>query len=512
MKFGFGVGRFGRLTARVATLLALAVSLATGQAARAGVEDCLEAAYSAANPEDLKRAAAFATNHASCLPKLVPPELVPYIALSGSLDAANASGALGPLGFGKSYGQCVAKLDPGKTAVKALSPVLKPICAKSGLSSFLKCSDLEGAAANELNAKAASKIPILSMIPCACAAATSGLGVEKLKDLIEKTRNCGAALAQIGAYLGEGAKGAYKTGKKFVEKTEQFVEDTACAVAGAFGGCSKALPPNGQSEAAKFCAREGSTVKSLFTASNRPDDFSVVCNNNAGCVVKPGQKPRCQTAAEYQTYLERMRTENEAWCRQKRDQLHAAYVAKCRDDKCRLGAGLVAASLSADCVKAANNGKDPFGEPSVQPASQAWPGDGKYTTSLDRLVAESILRDPKASRPEVLAAHGCKPFLGRDLEALCPAGAAFSACKAFVDKNEMRACRETGNAGATYVSKAAANPGANLADRLRLNGCKPFLGRAGEWLCTEAAGLSICNEARTKGEKLTCRSGTSAPK
>ena len=74
-------------------------------AARAGVDDCLKTALNAANPKDLERAATFATQHPTCLQNLVPPTLVPYVALSGAIDVANKSGALDEagLGFGNSY-------------------------------------------------------------------------------------------------------------------------------------------------------------------------------------------------------------------------------------------------------------------------------------------------------------------------------------------------------------------------------------------------------------------------
>lgn len=52
--------------------IALLCCFIPGQS-RAGVDDCLKAALNTVNPDDLKKAAAFAANHSSCLQNLVPP-------------------------------------------------------------------------------------------------------------------------------------------------------------------------------------------------------------------------------------------------------------------------------------------------------------------------------------------------------------------------------------------------------------------------------------------------------
>ena len=480
----------------------------SAQESHAGIDDCVGAALAAASPADMERAAAFASTHASCLQDFVPPTLVPYVLLSGSVDTANSSGLLAKpeinLAFGKSYSMCVAKLDPGKTAVKKLAPILKPICNKSGISAFLKCSDLEGKAAEEANANIAREIPILSLIPCACAAATSGLGVEKLKDLVEKTKSCGVAIAEVGKYLGKGAKGAYSAGKKLASKAGELGKQAGCQVVKLVGGgCSKAAPPSGAGEAEKFCKSQGSTVKAAMSKTNRPDDYSVTCINHAACIVQPGKAPACVTAAEFEEHQESKRSENEVRCNQNRDKLKVSYDQKCRDENCRTGVVLVAASYAAGCAKYANDSKDALGEPMFNDPS-GWSEEAKFLASLDRLVAESVIRDPKAGRAEKLAAYGCKPFLGRDLEALCPKGDAYSACKRYVDVNELRLCLEVGNPNSKYVSKAVDDPGADIATRLRVNGCSAFLGRAGEWLCVEQKGLVLCNDAKSNGAAKAC--------
>ena len=109
------------------------------------------------------------------------PTLVPYVALSGSLDVANQSGALNKVGLDFStYQQCANKVNPGKATVKQLAPVLKPVCGNLNMD----CQMFEGTAADEVNEQLASEVPLLSLLPCSCAAATSGLGVEKIATLV----------------------------------------------------------------------------------------------------------------------------------------------------------------------------------------------------------------------------------------------------------------------------------------------------------------------------------------
>ncbi len=141
---------------------------------------------------------------------LAPPTLVPYAALSGSLDFANKSGALGKvgLGFGNSYGQCVSNTDVGTVAANKQAPILKPVCGPLNLD----CAALDGPAAGHANAQLANQFPLLGLMPCACAAATSKLGVQKIADTLKTARECGATLAEAGKVLGDAAQGTYALG------------------------------------------------------------------------------------------------------------------------------------------------------------------------------------------------------------------------------------------------------------------------------------------------------------
>ncbi len=121
------------------------------------------------------------------------------------MDFANKSGALGKvgLGFGNSYDQCVINTDVGTVAANKLAPILKPVCGPLNLD----CAALEGPAAGQANAQLANQFPLLGLMPCACAAATSKLGVQKIADTLKAARECGATLAEAGKVLGDAAQG-----------------------------------------------------------------------------------------------------------------------------------------------------------------------------------------------------------------------------------------------------------------------------------------------------------------
>ena len=408
--------------------------------AQADIQDCLQAAYAAVDPNDMVLAAKFATNHPTCLSNLVPPYVIPYAALSGSLDVANQSGALNKVGMGfNSYGTCAAKFDPAKVSLKAMSPVIKPICNTIDIN----CQALEQPAANAINSQLAQEFPVLSMLPCACAAATSGLGVAKIADLVGKTKSCGGTVVQVAGYLNDGAKGAYKEGKQIVNTIGNTANDLACDVISLFGGCSSAPPPpTGVSEAGKWCKPYGG-IKYVKSATNQPNDYSVTCNDGAACIVKPNEKPKCITAAEKAVHEQKVAQQNAVitadntkLCGIYHDLFKSEYDIKCHDNQCRTGVNFVVSSVKAACLQGTNGGLSPF-------PAKLWfsTNQQKYRNSLDVLVKESIIRDPKAMIADKLGAEDCRSFLGRTDEMLCPTQAGFDLCKITVDAGTRKVCR-----------------------------------------------------------------------
>ncbi len=428
----------------------------------AGIDDCLSAALDSVNPKDMERAAAFAINHPSCLQNLVPPTLVPYVALSGSLDAANASGALNKVGLGfNSYEQCVAKVDPGTAALKQLAPVLKPICNTLQMN----CQKFEGAAADEVNKKLASEVPLLSLLPCSCAAANSGLGVQKIAELVSTAKQCGNTLAQAGKIFSAGAKGAYKTGgkvldaggdaakegAKLVAEIGQVFKSVGCTIG--LGGCES----QSHKVASGFCKSRGGLAN--YTAG----PTFMKCKNGDFCDNQDGKGWQCWTAAEFAAVMakhaqrekdnEERKKFNIAWCADKRESLKGEYASRCRDKLCEVAMTPTLDKYQTECANY------------FLPASkfvEYGQGNSKLLT-LQNLVVESIKRDPKATPIELLALQGCRPFLGREAQTLCEGKMAHHPesvvlCKKLVLSGHIKKCQWSDGSSYPIEMKTAPFP------------------------------------------------------
>ncbi len=446
------------------------VLAAATQPAWAGLDDCLNVVLDSANPKDMEKAANFVIQHPTCVQNLVPPTLVPYVALSGSLDAANASGALNKVGLGfNSYEQCVAKVNPGKAALKQLAPVLKPICNTLQMN----CNKLEGPAADEVNAQLASEVPLLSLLPCACAAANSGLGVEKIAELVSSAKQCGGTLAEAGKIFSAGAKGAYKTGSKVVGAGSKvagegaklvaeiggLMKDVGCTVG--LGGCES----QSHKVASSFCKNRGGL--SNYTAG----PTFMKCKNGDFCDNQDGKGWKCMTAAEFATSMAESEKTlqkfaditkfNVGWCADKRESLKGEYASRCRDKLCEVAMTPALDKYEAQCAKF------------ILPGPQFVEGSKNnfQLLTLQGLVVESIKRDPKSTPLELLALQGCRPFLGREDQSLCerpmasdPASVAL--CKKFVLSGQIKRCQWSDGSSYPLAMKTAPFPKA--ADSIRM--------------------------------------------
>lgn len=545
------------------------LSLLQASDAMAGVGDCLKAALNTASPEDLKKSAAFAINHSGCLQNLTPPTLVPYAALSGSLDVANQSGALNQVGldFGNSYAQCVAKVNPGKVAVKQLAPALKPVCSTLNMN----CQMFEGQAAEEINAQLISEVPLLSLLPCSCAAATSGLGVERIAELVKATKQCGATLAQVGEVLGDAAKGVYQVGGSAVELSKDAVNEAeklgesvvngigsvGCAISKIWGGCGDGPPPSAYGVGVAICKpRQG--LWNLSSISNQPNDFSLSCNDGLRCLAKPGKPTQCMQGiskaqsdkAEADKVLADaiMREANPELCLQRGGVLKKGYDQRCHDTKCKTATFFVAAEYADKCTKGSNF----FPEP-----ADLWTlnGEKPFVDKFERLIVESIQRDPNASPLELLAAYDCRTFLGNSEQSLCKTQPGFDVCKKQVDGGKIKKCFFSGGGeyplpllvpgglrpgkiqGASavglgvgpivvkphvvtsspYAARQLSLPnamgqprsdlplGGDFLIQLAQQGCQPSMERTGEHLCDSQAGFDLCVRAVSTGQIRACR-------
>jgi hypothetical protein len=425
--------------------------------ASAGVDDCLKAAFNTADPDDLKKAAAFAYNHPSCLSNLLPPTLVPYAALSGSLDAANQSGALNQAGLGFStYQQCADKVNPGKAAVKQLAPVLKPVCGTLNMD----CGIFEGPAADEVNAQLASEVPLLSLLPCSCAAASSGLGVEKIATLLKDAKKCGATVEQVAEAFSDAAVGVYDVAGDAVElggdaaaaaiKLGESILDgigsVGCAISKLWGGCGDSPPPTAITVGTAICKpRQG--LWQLSTASNATNDFNLSCNDGLRCQAKPGKPMMCmqgmskvqseKAEADKAIADAALREANPQACLNRGGELKKGYDLRCRDAQCKSATFFVAAELASTCTKQSN----------IFPISaEKWSIDSEnpFIVKFENVITESIRRDPNTTPVDLLATYDCRPFLGRSEQSLCESNAGYQVCRKLVDQGKMQKCRLAG--------------------------------------------------------------------
>ena len=535
----------------------------------AGVDACLKAAVAMASPSDMAKAASFASNHPTCLANLAPPQLVPYATLSGSLDVANSSGFLKQVGLQYSdYATCTAKFDPAQTSLKAMAPVIKPVCGQLGIN----CQALEQEGANQANAQLAEQIPIIGMLPCACAAANSGLGVAKIADLVKKTEACGGTLAEAGAYLLKGAEGAYDIGKSVASSLSSAagsalntIKDAACEGASYTGLVSCGSdppppppPPTAQTVANLICASYGG-VYAVKEKDNPPNDFSLKCNDGSMCSQKPGGPLQCTSAADQAAAIAKrdfensiLIAQNEFWCGQRRDQLKTETMKQCRDADCRFASGLVIASFHGTCLDSTK------GDMAQSAPAWAIKGETKYTDNLKVLVNESVMRDTNASNEDKMRANGCRTFLGRANEFNCTTDAGFELCKRSVDAGELSKCYLAGGGEypdltinpalygalaksratnipattspktapstltevtpisisnstllrATQATSATETPAIVVSDTFLANaalkGCRPFLGRRDELKCDNQAGFDECMQAVNRNMLKQC--------
>jgi hypothetical protein len=441
------------------SLCLLTVCSFTPNLAKADVGSCLKLAFKAADPKDLKRSADFALNHSQCLPNLAPPTLVPYAALSGALDVANQSGALKPVGldFGNSYAVCTAKINPGKLAMKQLAPILKPVCSTINMN----CNAFEGAAADEVNGQIVSEVPLLALLPCACAAATSGLGVQRIAELVSSAKQCGSTLAEAGKFIGDAANGVYGVGKDVAKTAEETlkaaenlgkavisgVSGTVCTIAGYFGACdSSSPPPKAQHVVAAICKPHGG-MDSMMSVKDEANDFSMSCNDGLQCQAKPGLALLCQQGLSKQQKEKEaadkvikdaaIRAANEKWCPARAAELKKGYDLRCRDGQCKAATFFVDSSYGPECVK---------GTQFLPLTGEQWSvyGDKPFIVQFENMIKESIQRDTKASPLELLASHNCRPFLGRVEQSLCNDAKGFNACKILVDSGKIKECTLAG--------------------------------------------------------------------
>ena len=141
---------------------------------------------------------------------------------------------------------------------------------------------------------------------------------------------------------------------------------------------------------------------------------------------------------------------------------------------------------------------------------------GEFGPRFQKLIDDSHARvkvasSRNASPDERLSALGCKRFLGREGNWLCYDLPAYDACVRYVNGGEAKECRHPptkkeylGRAGGR-TGGAPIRIGGDPAERLRPLGCKFFLGRKDNYLCTTDAGYDACVDFKEKGRVVACQ-------
>jgi hypothetical protein len=111
------------------------------------------------------------------------------------------------------------------------------------------------------------------------------------------------------------------------------------------------------------------------------------------------------------------------------------------------------------------------------------------TRSQQTLVSDSLFK------------LGCKRFLGRESEYLCSTRTGEVACEAFKNSGEAKDCKWS-EAGPKRIAPPV---GQSVRDGLFKLGCKSFLGREDDFLCSTREGEITCEAFQKDGKVKACR-------
>jgi hypothetical protein len=304
--------------------------------------------------------------------------------------------------------------------------------------------------------------------------------------------------------------------------------DGACLVVSLFGGCETAPPappPSGINSATAFCAPYGG-IKSAMSKTHAPDDYSVICNDGSRCIAKPGTPPQCISGAEIAAQAAKREADRIAsinagivlwaklfvktWFDQCEDdichddiiKLHNDGVthARVRRDTTTFLWGMIEQELkpydqqAVAAIEASQSRSAAFNQETTEGAASAWRKimeaywskkcwDEECHTEVYYLAEEmeEALIATQASNPDASSLS----IQGKVGSSYAPR---FEAAIAQSNKRRI-----------------LANPNATAEEKLPLLGCKYFLGRQEQWLCTaDIQGFAACNDYVKAGAAQLC--------
>jgi len=213
--------------------------------------------------------------------------------------------------------------------------------------------------------------------------------------------------------------------------------------------------------------------------------------------------------------------------------LIGAWTPRCLDETCRKQVAGLASELVVTEKQLQRDNPD---ESSLAIQKMI---SGQFGPRFKKAVDDSKKRkavagDPNASPGARLQAMGCTHFLGGATRWLCHEAAPFDACVGYVKGGQATQCihppskrwyppkdgpavaqndrempKPTTPTGPVRLQGNGGRPpiliGGNQKDELLREGCKTFLGRADDYLCTTDEGYDACLAIKKNGRARECR-------
>ncbi len=172
------------------------------------------------------------------------------------------------------------------------------------------------------------------------------------------------------------------------------------------------------------------------------------CHNGDFCDNQYGTGWKWWTAAEHAALFAQVESMvegyaakkvfNADWCADKRASLKGEYGGRCRDKVYEIAMTPTLDKYENACANYV------LAAPKFVECNQGV----SHTQTLQRILEESVKRDPKSSPLELLAREGCRPFLGREDQTLCDRPMAYhpasvALCKKLVLSGKIKKCQWT---------------------------------------------------------------------
>jgi hypothetical protein len=418
----------------------------------------------------------FTAEHSECVPKVVAVDPV-LVGMTAGVIVLQKANQLPSSGEGCSN----AILGPAQRAVAGMIdttidtiPGGGSIFPSSGRSMLTQIAKGEGTAT-------LYQVPGMSMVvedlSCGCAISETGLGIEQLKGsagtLLKGITSCTSVVNDLfgGGYEAgkAGANAVASAATAVYESFKNAANAVGCAIG--LGGCPDKAPPF-------FCvgyqALRGQgltpeTMKAAFGGGVFAPGFDAnapICEQDYKNKLAAAEKAERDAA-------EQRRLARELETAQRVASTYALrfafdWVPKCdHDPVCETGISLTADNFGKDLADDETIAQYGNFGAALQAKITQYSGNAEGTIKIATDRRYSALRaDPNAPIGPRLIAFGCRPFLGRNGNSLCTDVIGLNTCKAYVDAGKWSMCAMSANK--TFYSSGRA-----LSVMMRSIGCIP---------------------------------------